>query len=94
MTVIAADSRSVFSPHFEIARFEGKTPLTRLATLATLSPWERAVHDVDFQPSPLGRGCPATAFSPAVDGRVRGHFHEDSAKHYLRKGMYAGTRLW
>jgi len=29
---------------------------------------------VDKLPSPLGRGCPATAFSSAVAGRVRGCF--------------------
>jgi len=92
MTVVAAGSPSAFSAHSKVARLEGKEPLTRLATLATLSPWERAARVVGFQPSPLGRERPATALSTAVDGRVRGHFREDIAKDYLRKGMYAGTR--
>ena len=30
--------------------------------------------NVERQPSPVGRGCPATALSPAAAGRVRGHF--------------------
>jgi hypothetical protein len=94
MTVVAAGSPSAFSSHFRITRIEGKKPLTRLAALATLSPRERAARAVGFQPSPLGRGWPATAFSPAVDGRVRGHFQEDGTQNYLRNGMYAGTRRW
>jgi hypothetical protein len=31
-----------------------------------------------FQPSPLGRGCPATALSSAVAGRVRGYFRSQA----------------
>ena len=33
---------------------------------------EEWVFFLKNQPSPLGRGCPATAFSPAVAGQVRG----------------------
>jgi len=33
-----------------------------------------SAKDLTTQPSPLGRGWPATAFSPAVAGRVRGLF--------------------
>jgi len=34
---------------------------------------------VSEQPSSLGRGCPATALSPAVAGRVRGLLHGEEA---------------
>jgi len=38
-------------PNSEVARLDGKKPLTRLATLATLSPGERAFNRVRLQPS-------------------------------------------
>jgi len=38
-------------------------------------PWGERENE---QPSPLGRGGPATAFSPAVAGRVRGLFRSQS----------------
>ena len=47
------------SRNSEIARLDGKKPLTGLATPATLSPRERAVDEVGSQPSPLGRGWSA-----------------------------------
>ena len=47
------------SRNSEIARLDVKKPLTRLATLATLSPRERAVDELGSQPSPLGRGWSA-----------------------------------
>jgi len=43
----------------EVAGLDWKKPLTRLATLATLSPRERAVYDVSFHLSPEGRGWSA-----------------------------------
>jgi hypothetical protein len=45
MTVVAVGSPSAFSPHYKVAGLKGKKPLTRLATLATLSPWERVSVD-------------------------------------------------
>ena len=57
-------------PNSEAARFDWKQPLTRLATLATLSPWERVVIDLSFQPSPGGEGGPLPALSPAGAGRA------------------------
>jgi hypothetical protein len=56
----------------EVARLGGKKPLTRLATLATLSPRERAEINVDG-PLPWGEG-PQPALSLAGAGRVRGCF--------------------
>ena len=41
---------------------------------AALSRLEDCPLPAGRQPSPLGRGCPATALSPAVAGRVRGSF--------------------
>jgi len=37
---------------------------------------------VNRLPSPLGRGCPATAFCPAVGGRVRGYFSRHAKRCY------------
>ncbi|SPE24551.1 hypothetical protein SBA2_20024 [Acidobacteriia bacterium SbA2] len=42
----AADAQLAgLSPNSEVARVDGKKPLTRLATLATLSPREGAASD-------------------------------------------------
>jgi hypothetical protein len=58
----------------EVARLVGKKPLTRLATLATLSPRERAVNDDCFQPSPVGRGWPAAGAFTSRNGPGEGSF--------------------
>ena len=42
------------------------------------SPQEHQPSLQGHQPSPLGRGWTATALSPAVAGRVRGHLHDDN----------------
>ena len=57
--VLVSRLRSPLNPNSEVARPCGKKPLTRLATLATLSPRERAEFHHRRPPSPLGRGWPA-----------------------------------
>ena len=47
---------SKFNPNSEVARFDWKKPLTRLATLATLSPRERARCRAFTSPSADGAG--------------------------------------
>jgi hypothetical protein len=66
------ESRIVLNPNSEVARLDWKKPLTRLATLATLSPGERAVDHVSFQPSPEGRGWPAAGAFTSRSGPSEG----------------------
>jgi hypothetical protein len=45
-------------PNSEVARLDGRKPLTWLATLATRSPRERSIDDVCFKPSPASLSRP------------------------------------
>ena len=75
----------VLIPNSEVARLDWKKPLTWLATLATLSPRERAVDDVCFQPSPEGRGWPAAGAFTSRSGPGEGS---------LLKKLNTSSVLW
>ena len=46
------------------------------------------------QPSPEGRGWPATALSPAVAGRVRGHFIAAPTQHKTQKIVGTNSTIY
>ena len=47
-----------------------------------------------IQPSPEGRGWPATALSPAVAGRVRGHFIATPTQHKTQKIVGTNSTIY
>ncbi|SPE29247.1 hypothetical protein SBA2_430002 [Acidobacteriia bacterium SbA2] len=64
----------LLSPNSEVARLCEKKPLTRLATLATLSLRRGLKTFVVDGPLPRGEGGLLPARSSAGAGRVRGNF--------------------
>jgi len=85
--LVSGDNGHEINPNFEVARLDGKKPLTRLATLATLSPRERAVGDAGSQPSPLGRGWLAAGAFISRSGPGEGSLPENLDTRSVLQGV-------
>ena len=69
------------------------TPQNELVILPKTNRW-LAQTSAMIQPSPEGRGWPATALSPAVAGRVRGHFIATPTQHKTQKIVGTNSTIY
>jgi hypothetical protein len=80
-----------YNPSSEAPRLDWKKPLTRLAKLAALSPRDRALNDVRFQPSPEGRGWPAAGAFTSRSGPGEGSLLKKASTSSVLRPVNAGN---